>query len=74
MVGDLGNIVADDQGVAVVDLTDTTVTLWGPHSVVGRSLVISSGADDMGRGGHEQSLVTGNSGPRVAAGVIGLAL
>jgi hypothetical protein len=28
----------------------------------------------MGRGGHENSLVTGNTGPRVAAGVIGLAL
>jgi superoxide dismutase, Cu-Zn family len=74
MVGDLGNIVADEQGVAVVDITDTTVQLLGPHSVIGRSILIAAGEDDQGRGGHENSLTTGNSGPRVAAGVIGLAL
>jgi superoxide dismutase, Cu-Zn family len=59
MVGDLGNIVADESGTAIVDITDRHVQLLGPHSV---------------RGGHENSLVTGNTGPRVAAGVIGLAL
>jgi superoxide dismutase, Cu-Zn family len=74
MVGDLGNIVADESGTAMVDITDRHVQLLGPHSVLGRSLVITAGADDMGRGGHENSLVTGNTGPRVAAGIIGLAL
>jgi superoxide dismutase, Cu-Zn family len=71
MVGDLGNIVADESGTAMVDITDRHVQLLGPHSVLGR---ITAGADDMGRGGHENSLVTGNTGPRVAAGIIGLAL
>jgi superoxide dismutase, Cu-Zn family len=74
MVGDLGNIVADEHGVAVVDVVDAVVQLLGPHSVIGRSVVVTAGADDEGRGGHENSLTTGNSGPRIAAGVIGLAL
>jgi Cu-Zn family superoxide dismutase len=72
MVGDLGNIVADEHGRAVVKITDHTVKLVGPHSVIGRSIVIHVGEDDQGRGGHENSMTTGNPGPRMAAGVIGL--
>jgi len=74
MVGDLGNIVADEQGVCVVDIEDSVVKLIGPHSVIGRSVVVAAGQDDQGRGGHENSLSTGNAGPRIAAGVIGLAV
>lgn len=77
MVGDLGNILADENGTAVVDVVDDKVVLvrlLGPHSVIGRSIVVTAGEDDQGRGGHENSLTTGNSGPRVAAGVIGLSL
>jgi Cu/Zn superoxide dismutase len=73
MVGDLGNLEADASGVARVDCKDTSISLVGPHSILGRSLVIFAGEDDQGRGGHEQSLKTGNSGPRIAAGVIGIA-
>jgi Cu-Zn family superoxide dismutase len=73
MVGDLGNIKADENGNCVVNLTDKQVQLLGPHCVLGRSLVVYAGEDDQGRGGHENSLTTGNSGPRMAAGVIGLA-
>lgn len=74
MVGDLGNITVDDSGVAQVLITDSKIQLLGPHSIVGRSIVIYAGADDMGRGGQENSLTTGNTGPRIAAGVIGLSL
>jgi superoxide dismutase, Cu-Zn family len=73
MVGDLGNIVADETGSSTVKIVDSQVQLFGPHSVVGRSLVVYAGEDDQGRGGHENSLTTGNSGPRMASGVIGLA-
>jgi superoxide dismutase, Cu-Zn family len=73
MVGDLGNITVDAiTGRASIDLSDNVIRLIGPHSIIGRSIVIYSGEDDMGRGGHENSLTTGNAGPRVAAGVIGL--
>ena len=72
MVGDLGNVVADESGVAKVDFTDAVASLIGPHSIIGRSLVVYAGEDDRGRGGHENSSTTGNAGPRIAAGVIGL--
>ena len=72
-VGNLGNIETDEVGTAVVDMADPQIQLLGPHSIIGRSVVISMGEDDLGRGGHEQSLVNGNAGPRIAAGVVGLA-
>uniref|UniRef100_A0A7S3PCU6 Superoxide dismutase copper/zinc binding domain-containing protein n=1 Tax=Amphora coffeiformis TaxID=265554 RepID=A0A7S3PCU6_9STRA len=74
MAGDLGNIVADESGTAEVELTETNVQLLGPHSVIGRSIVIYAGEDDRGRGGHENSQQTGNPGPRIAAGVVGICL
>jgi superoxide dismutase, Cu-Zn family len=49
------------------------VKLIGPHSIIGRSILIKSNEDDLGRGGHEYSLSTGNSGQRVAGGVVGIA-
>ena len=33
--GDLGNVQADANGVATIDITDTQVQLSGPYSVVG---------------------------------------
>jgi len=74
MVGDLGNVVADEAGNCKVEIEDKLVKLVGPHSVIGRSLLISAGEDDQGRGGHENSMTTGNAGPKIAAGVIGLAV
>mmetsp|Transcript_10322 Transcript_10322/g.39073 ORF Transcript_10322/g.39073 Transcript_10322/m.39073 type:complete len:157 (-) Transcript_10322:510-980(-) len=74
MVGDLGNIIANDDGLAEVQIEDRQVKLIGPHSIIGRSLVITAGEDDLGRGGHELSLVDGNAGARVAAAVIGIAM
>ncbi|KAM5317772.1 copper chaperone for superoxide dismutase isoform 2-T2 [Glossophaga mutica] len=38
--------------------------------VIGRSLVIDEGEDDLGRGGHPLSKITGNSGKRLACGII----
>jgi len=72
MVGDLGNLSADAEGKCSVHKEDTIVKLIGPHSIIGRSLVLYSGEDDCGRGGHELSLTTGNSGARLAAGVVGI--
>jgi len=73
MVGDLGNISVDENGVAEVEIVDKQIQLLGAHSIIGRSIVVYAGEDDQGRGGHENSLTTGNPGPRIAAGVIGLA-
>ena len=69
----IGNIEADDDGVANIALEDRQVKLIGPHSIIGRSIIVKSSFDDMGRGGNQFSLVTGNSGQRIAGGVVGIA-
>ncbi|KDO20930.1 copper/zinc superoxide dismutase [Saprolegnia parasitica CBS 223.65] len=71
-VGSLGNIQVDDEGNAKVHVEDALLKLIGPHSVIGRSLVIHENEDDLGKGGHELSLQNGNAGPIKAFGVIGI--
>ncbi|KAJ2737624.1 Superoxide dismutase [Cu-Zn] [Coemansia sp. BCRC 34301] len=71
-VGDLGNLVAPEQGEAVFEIEDKQVTLFGPHSVIGRTVVVHALEDDLGLGGHELSPSTGNAGDRLACGVIGI--
>jgi Cu-Zn family superoxide dismutase len=72
-VGDLGNIEADASGKAIINLSDEQVTLGeGKGNVVGRAVVVHAGVDDLGLGGDDGSLATGNAGGRVACGVIGL--
>ncbi|KAG2227632.1 hypothetical protein INT45_004673 [Circinella minor] len=70
--GDLGNVVADKDGKATLKVTDNQVKLIGPHSVIGRTIVVHAGEDDLGLGGHELSKATGNAGDRWACGVIGI--
>lgn len=65
-VGDLGNIEAGDDGVANVDISDAMIALEGAHSIVGRSIVVHAGADKF-------TGASGDAGPRVAVGVIGIA-
>jgi len=72
-VGDLGNILADESGFARFEMFDPLISLEGPNSILGRAFVIHSGEDDMGRGGNEDSLKTGNAGKRVACGIVSLA-
>ena len=61
--GDLGNIVASDEG-AKVDVQAKGVPL---HFIIGRSLVVHAKADNL------KSQPAGDSGPRIAVGVIGVA-
>ncbi|PWZ53700.1 Superoxide dismutase [Cu-Zn], chloroplastic [Zea mays] len=70
--GDLGNIVANAEGIAEATIVDTQIPLTGPNSVVGRAFVVHELEDDLGKGGHELSLSTGNAGGRLACGVVGL--
>jgi len=71
-VGDLGNIEANEDGIARFKIVARRVDLSGDRSVVGRALVIHADEDDLGKGGDEESLKTGNAGERVACGVIRL--
>ena len=62
--GDLGNITANDDGVAKVNILAKGLKL---HFVLGRSFVVHGGQDDL------SSQPSGDAGPRVAVGVIGIA-
>lgn len=66
-VGDLGNIKADGEGKATYKRVDKLIALNGPHSVVGRSVIIHAKADDM------KTQPTGDAGDRIGCGTIGLA-
>ncbi|XP_039120659.1 superoxide dismutase [Cu-Zn], chloroplastic [Dioscorea cayenensis subsp. rotundata] len=70
--GDLGNIVANSDGVAEATIVDNQIPLSGPNAVIGRALVVHELEDDLGKGGHELSLTTGNAGGRLACGVVGI--
>ncbi|CAL8377934.1 copper chaperone for superoxide dismutase isoform X1 [Gadus morhua] len=66
-VGDLGNVVVGPDGRASFRLDDRQIKVW---DVIGRSLVVDAGEDDLGCGGHALSRETGNSGERLACGII----
>lgn len=65
-VGDLGNIEADENGKAVIKMTDKVIRLSGPLSIVGRAVIIHADPDDYGQ-------PVGHAGARVAGGVVGYA-
>ena len=67
-VGDLGNFKTDGQGNAQGSVSDKFIKLIGPESVLGRTIVVHAGTDDLGKGGNEESKKTGNAGPRPACG------
>ncbi|XP_057331517.1 superoxide dismutase [Cu-Zn]-like [Microplitis mediator] len=71
-VGDLGNIEANADGVAVINIVDNVISLDGLNSILGHGAVILSGVDDLGNGGNEQSLINGNAGTPVSCGFVGL--
>lgn len=65
-VGDLGNLEADADGHATANFVDHQLQLDGPHSIVGRAVIIHGKADDL------KSQPAGDAGARVAGGVIGI--
>jgi len=71
-VGDLGNVTANEQGVADFTIVAERVDLVGDRSVIGRGIVIHADPDDLGQGGDAESLKTGNAGDRLACGIIAI--
>jgi len=66
-VGDLGNLVAGEDGNAHYEWTDSYISFTGLNSIIGRAIIVHAGEDDL------TSQPTGNAGARLACGVIGLA-
>ncbi|MFO7653038.1 MAG: superoxide dismutase family protein [Candidatus Krumholzibacteriia bacterium] len=64
--GDMGNLMADEQGNAHLEETFTNFSVAGLEApVVGRAVIVHAQPDD-GTG------TAGNAGPRLAQGVIGI--
>ena len=64
-VGDMPNLKADANGIAHAQFESKTLTVAeGPHSIVGKGLIVHRDADDY------KTQPTGNAGPRLACSVI----
>jgi Cu-Zn family superoxide dismutase len=67
-VGDMGNVEADASGKATLEYVDHQISLTtDERSVIGRSVVVHVKADDL------KTQPAGDSGARIACGVIGRA-
>lgn len=63
--GDLGNLVADASGRAVLTMRSGRITIGhGRHDILGRGVIVHAGEDDLA------TQPTGGAGGRVACGVI----
>lgn len=72
-VGDLGNIKTFSRyHPTEVFILDKLITLepGRENSILGRAIVVHEDVDDLGEGGDNESLRTGNAGSRLACGVI----
>ena len=45
----LGNVETDAEGKTVISMEDSVAKLIGPHSIIGRSVIIHVGEDDLGK-------------------------
>ncbi|XP_031198130.1 extracellular superoxide dismutase [Cu-Zn] [Mastomys coucha] len=68
--GDFGNF-AVRNGHLWKHRAGLTASLAGPHSILGRAVVVHAGEDDLGKGGNQASLQNGNAGRRLACCVVG---
>jgi Cu-Zn family superoxide dismutase len=65
--GDMGNIEADQNGVANLEYNDPMVKMNGHGAIIGHGMIIHANQDDL------KTQPTGNAGGRLACGVIGAA-
>ena len=65
--GDLGNLAADASGHAYYELKVDNISIAGlKNPIIGRGVIVHAKADDGGQ-------PTGNAGPRIGCGIIGIA-
>lgn len=70
--GDMGNIHVTDGKNIIYSFTIPAgkMSLFGTNSIIDRTCVVHEKKDDEGKGENEESLKTGNSGTRLACGVV----
>jgi Cu-Zn family superoxide dismutase len=72
--GDLiNNLHTDNKGYFKYSYIDPRLNIIGDisKSIIGRSVVIHEGIDDLGLGSNAESKITGNAGGRMTCAVIG---
>jgi len=71
--GDLiNNLKFDQYGKFEYTYEDYSISLFDDRNIIGRSIVIHEGQDDLGRGQDKESLISGNAGKRVTCNIIGI--
>ncbi len=65
--GDMGNIEANQEGVARLEYNDPIMKMNGAGAIIGHGMIVHANPDDM------KTQPTGNAGGRLACGVIGVA-
>ena len=71
-VGDLGNILADEDGEVDTEVVDRAglAALGGDLDITGLAIVIHEDEDDLGLGRDAGSIMTGNAGGRAGCCII----
>lgn len=62
--GDLGNMVAEENGIAEVAVENTEIRMGGADSIIGKAVVVHAGQDDF------ETQPSGDAGDPVGCGVI----
>ena len=70
--GDLGNIKSKGRLAHGTIKTNKITLKKSIRNIIGRMIIVHADRDDLGTGGDEESLKTGNAGKRLACGVIGI--
>lgn len=71
--GDMGNVlVSPVNGNIITQIVSDKLKLFGPESIIGRSVVLHEKVDDLGVGNTPASKTTGDAGPKIACGTIGI--
>ena len=74
-LGDLGNILSKNGKSKGIIYAPNLTICKGKTAIIGRMIVVHEREDDLGKGTgkfKKESLITGNAGPRVSCGIIGL--
>jgi superoxide dismutase, Cu-Zn family len=66
-MGDMGNLQANEEGVAVYEYIDEKIELSGVYSILGLAVVVHEQRDDL------ESQPVGDAGGRIGCGIIGIA-